>query len=457
MKTKRKDKKRERKEKTKSEREKEEMNMKKRNKVISLVLVTSMAMGLVAGCSSGGEKAKEDTKKKTEDSTKLTIWTYTSDTADKGWNDIIDAYSADHPEVEIEFSSFGTDDYESKLSSALSSDMGPDLFATYGWNNLESYMDAGFTEKLDGKLNVDSYTEDALKVVTLDGSIYAAPGAYAGFYTVFYNKDLFEQAGIKDTPTSYDEFIAVCDELKKAGIAPIAMGTAQTEPLLFAWVTTMRGNAADFFKDIETGAKTTLVDAEFQNTVQVLADWANAGYYNENYSGTNYDMQKILFATGQAGMILCSTGRIAEFMTQNPDLNLGAFAYPGVKATYGVRSVEPGLSLNTTSKNKEAAIDFLNYTLTTEAQQMMVDATSGIPVIDGVEPTSELSKEVAEVAEYVSQPIIPLNIAGKNDSNPQDVFTNDIISIVNGDETSSELVEKMNEVWDSEKYVAQFK
>ena len=88
---------------------------------------------------------------------------------------------------------------------------------------------------------------------------------------------------------------------------------------------------------------------------------------------------------------------------------------------------------------------------------MMVDATSGIPVIDGVNPTSELSQEVSNVKEFVSQPIIPMNIAGKNDSNPQEAFQNDIISVINGDMTSGELVEKMDAVWDSEKYTAQFK
>lgn len=453
--------------------------MKNRNKLVSLLLVTVMATGLLMGCG-GGDTSKDKTpagdggaatneggQETTGDEatgdeaagekTKLTIWTYTSATADKGYRAIVDAYMKENPQVEIEFNSFSTDTYESKLTSALSSNKGPDLFGTYGWNNLGSYVDAGFTEKLDGLLSVDAYTPDALKVVEWADGMYSAPGAYAGFYSVFYNKDLFEQAGIEAVPTTYAEFTAACDKLKAAGIAPIAMGTAQSEPLLFAWVTTMRGQAADFFKAIEKGEKTSLIDEEFQGTVQMFVDWANAGYYNDNYSGTNLDMQKVLFSTGQAAMILCSTGTSNEFLEQNPELNLGGFPFPGAGATYGVRSVECGLSLNAASANKEAAIDFLNFSLTTEAQQMMVDATSGIPVIDGVNPTSELSQEVSNVKEFVSQPIIPMNIAGKNDSNPQEAFQNDIISVINGDMTSGELVEKMDALWDSEKYTAQFK
>lgn len=438
--------------------------MKKHNNLFLLLFVAMMITGLLAGCKDvkntsdmGDVTTGEGGNAISGEKTKLTVWTYTSATADKGYQAVIDAYCADHPEVEIEFSSFTSDTYESKLTSALSSNMGPDLFGTYGWNNLGSYVDAGFTENLDGKLNVEAYTEDALKVVQWDGGMHSAPGAYAGFYSVFYNKDLFRQAGIENVPTTYGEFTAACDKLKAAGIAPIAMGTAQTEPLLFAWVTTMRGQAADFFKAIETGEKTSLIDEEFKSSVQMFVDWADAGYYNENYTGTNLDMQKILFSTGRAAMILCSTGTSNEFLAQNPELSLGGFPFPGAKATYGVRSVECGFSLNSASTNKEAAIDFLKYTLTPEAQQMMVDATSGIPVIEGVNPTSELSQEVSDVKEFVSQPIIPMNIAGKDDSNPQEAFQNDIISVMNGDMSSDELIKKMDAVWDSEKYVAQFK
>lgn len=128
--------------------------MKKRNKLVSLLLVTVMATGLLMGCG-GGDTSKDKTpagdggtatneggQETTGDEatgdeaggekTKLTIWTYTSATADKGYQAIVDAYMKENPQVEIEFSSFTSDTYESKLTSALSSGKGPDLFGTYG-------------------------------------------------------------------------------------------------------------------------------------------------------------------------------------------------------------------------------------------------------------------------------------------------------------------------------------
>lgn len=42
----------------------------------------------------------------------------------------------------------------------------------------------------------------------------------------FYNKDLFEQAGIEAEPATWEEFLDVCGKLKDAGITPMTMDDA---------------------------------------------------------------------------------------------------------------------------------------------------------------------------------------------------------------------------------------
>ena len=85
------------------------------------------------------------------------------------------------------------------------------------------------------KLDVTAFSSDALEVETINGSLYGAPGAYAQYLTVFYNKDLFEQAGVT-VPATYDEFLKACDTLKAKGITPIAMGGQEATPYMFAWL-----------------------------------------------------------------------------------------------------------------------------------------------------------------------------------------------------------------------------
>ena len=37
----------------------------------------------------------------------------------------------------------------------------------------------------------------------------------------FYNKDVFEEAGITELPTNWDEFTAVCEKIKAIGKTPL--------------------------------------------------------------------------------------------------------------------------------------------------------------------------------------------------------------------------------------------
>ena len=38
---------------------------------------------------------------------------------------------------------------------------------------------------------------------------------------IYYNKDMFAKAGIKALPTNFNEFLAVCEQLKRAGFTPV--------------------------------------------------------------------------------------------------------------------------------------------------------------------------------------------------------------------------------------------
>ena len=69
----------------------------------------------------------------------------------------------------------------------------------------------------------------ALASQTLEGKVYGMPiAALPG--GIWYSKDLFKQAGIEKTPTTWDEFTQVIDKLKAANITPIALGGKDAWP-----------------------------------------------------------------------------------------------------------------------------------------------------------------------------------------------------------------------------------
>ena len=74
-------------------------------------------------------------------------------------------------------------------------------------------------QKLDNAPWVDDYTDgiaDAGGVV--DGTRYAALVSTPPVMGVFYNKKVFEKAGITEIPKGWDEYVAVAKKIKDANI-----------------------------------------------------------------------------------------------------------------------------------------------------------------------------------------------------------------------------------------------
>lgn len=63
-----------------------------------------------------------------------------------------------------------------------------------------------------------------------NGTIYTMPLDVNFQDTVYYNTELFNKLGL-NVPTSWSQFIAICQKLNAAGIVPLAMGGKDTWPL----------------------------------------------------------------------------------------------------------------------------------------------------------------------------------------------------------------------------------
>lgn len=78
----------------------------------------------------------------------------------------------------------------------------------------------------------------ALDSVTVDDKVVMVGTTYTGDLgdtAVLYNKDLLEQAGITELPTTWSAFYADLAKLKEAGINPFYMPSAGTDSYIFTW------------------------------------------------------------------------------------------------------------------------------------------------------------------------------------------------------------------------------
>ena len=66
---------------------------------------------------------------------------------------------------------------------------------------------------------VDKVPENIVEMCDYDGKLLAMPLGLEA-YSIAYNKDLFEEAGIEELPTTITELREVCEQLEAAGIQP---------------------------------------------------------------------------------------------------------------------------------------------------------------------------------------------------------------------------------------------
>lgn len=78
----------------------------------------------------------------------------------------------------------------------------------------------------------------ALRDVTAGDQVVMVGTTYSGDLgdtAVLYNRDLLEQAGVTELPTTWEEFYEAMAALKEAGINPFYMPSAGTDSYIFTW------------------------------------------------------------------------------------------------------------------------------------------------------------------------------------------------------------------------------
>lgn len=207
-----------------------------KKKIISCLL----AMMLVLGLSACGE-APNSTASTASDAKKLTIWAAgTGDPeSDKTFRKVLDAYTAEHPEISYELAFVGWNDYFTKLNTALAGGAGPDiLMLGYGQMGTVQSMDVllpldeYIPESWDG---FDDYLPNVLQAGKNDGKLYGLLQPQTR--VTFYRKDIAEQNQVTAEDLKVDSYeelrelalkMTVKDESGKIKMSGLASATGKT-------------------------------------------------------------------------------------------------------------------------------------------------------------------------------------------------------------------------------------
>ncbi|WP_306117953.1 MULTISPECIES: extracellular solute-binding protein [unclassified Roseitalea] len=329
----------------------------------------------------------------------ISFWSWRQEDREQ-YEEIIARFEAQNPGVEVAFEAFEASQYATILSTALAADNAPDSMMVRAYGAFEAVANGGYLMPLDEDKvpALADFPQSAVDAVTLrsDGVTYAVPFA-SQTMLVMYNKAIFDDLGI-DEPQTWDDLIAAAETITEAGMFAFANGTAtawQNETLTFSLGASTMGQ--DFIADMRAG-EADFTDERFIEALEKVNEIKP--YLPDGYQGLDYPSAQQLFVSGLAAMFAGGSFEIANFRSQNPDLEIGLFAAPGADegdtplvATF----FDGGYAGSATTEHEEAVLKWLNFLATQEFGQMFANSLGNITPIPGVTFEDPLLQEVADL------------------------------------------------------------
>lgn len=220
-----------------------------------------------------------------------------------------------------------------------------------------------------------------------DGKIYGySPDAWIG--GIFYNKDLFEQAGIEKEPETWQDFVDCAAKLKAIGVEPYLDDADNVHNLaqdLYQCSVISQEPDADF--QINEG-KATFQEKYTEPLKLWYNDMIASGLYSQMALGLNSDQVIDMFANGEVAMMHGGPWNIATIEQKNPEMNYDIF---GLSDNSGNRvlpgAVNVGLSVSTTSEHKDACRAFIEYMARDENIVKWQKVTNNAIIVEGIDYT----------------------------------------------------------------------
>ncbi|MFD7706358.1 extracellular solute-binding protein [Streptomyces sp. NPDC059785] len=381
----------------------------------------------VAACGGDGDSGESSGEGQT-----LVVWTMDG-SAPKEWTKDVQAAFEKQTGSKVKFEIQKWDGIQQKITTALSESNPPDVIEV-GNTQTPAYAATGGLAELDDvkkKVGAD-WTPAVAESSVYEGKQYAAPWYFAN-RVVIYNKKVWADAGIKDTPKTRDEFYKDLEAIDKK---------TDAEPIY------LPGQNWYFFDGLIIGQGADLVKKDGDKYVSNLGDPKVAEAMNiykkyASYSKAPKDkdeatpQQAEVFAKGKTGAFIGMGWEAATAVAANKDIekDLGYFTIPGETADKpeGVFLGGSNLAVAAGSEKQELAKEFLELVLSDKFEGALAKANGVIPNKTSLESNLE-GNAVAEAAAPAAEqggttPLISQWAAVENTPNPIKAY---MTAVLNG-------------------------
>ena len=393
------------------------MSSRSKNRTRGLAALAAISLIVaLGGCASGAQSGV----------TTLNFFQFKGE-ALEDFNDIIADFEAENPDIKVVQNQVA--DADTIIRTLLVKDKAPDVITLNANGGFGKLAQAGvFYDFSDEPVlqTINPAVQEILANLGNKKGEVNGLGYVNNANGVIYNQDIFEEQGL-EVPQTWDEFIAVCDALKDAGITPF-YGT-----LADSWTGLPSFNAlgaypsqGDFWDQMRAEGENVGPDSEvsFQKDFPDALDQQYqlySNYMQDGYRGKTYDDGNAAFANGDVAMLLQGIWATNPIKQINPDIKAGIFPYPATDNPDDrllVSGVDVVVTMGKNTPHKEEAMRFIDYLFQKNvieefaASQNMVPSVEGAklgddPALQSVKPYFDEGK-ITGFIDHQIPPSIPL-------------------------------------------------
>lgn len=255
-----------------------------------------------------------------------------------------------------------------------------DVFTWFAGYRMQFFAAKGLATPIDDVWQtIGGNFPEAMKKLSKgeDGKYYFVP-LYSYPWALFYRKSVFRQYGY-EVPTTWDQLVALCKQMEKDKLVPIAFGDKDAWPALGTFdQINFRQNGYDFHVDLMAG-KAAWTDAKVRKVFDLWTEILP--YHQEGATGRTWQDAAQTLASKKAGMYLLGTFVAQQFTDKAALDDLDFFAFPEIDPAYGQDTVEAptdGFMMSKSPKNKAGAVKLLEYLGTPAAEEIYLKSDPSV-------------------------------------------------------------------------------
>ncbi len=342
-------------------------------KALSMLMAVAMAGSLLAGCGGSSSSstaassgaAAGDTSSSAGEQVTLNFANWDTSTQPV-ITALVDEFEAQNPDIKVEIIDVPSADYTTKLSVMLNGGSDLDVFFIKDADTMMSIVEKGQMADLSGYIaqeGVDLADFNGLAdYYSVDGKQYALP-ARTDYYVLFYNKDVFDAAGVEypSNDMTWSEFEELAARVTSGEGANKTYGA-----FLHTWQACVQNwgvqDGQNTIMDYENGYEFFRAPYEMALRMQdagTIQDYGTLKTGNIHYSGA--------FAQGTVGMLPMGTWYMASIIQSinngESSVNWGLATLPhpdNVEAGYTVGSTTP-IGISAASDKQDAAWRLISF------------------------------------------------------------------------------------------------